>query len=201
MKKILGLVAAAATALGLSLSVQATPIAAGSQFNINGCDHAITASTLDQATGLDFTDCTGVPTPGVPGVITGFNGSGDFTGLFCAGVCGSIQDIPNFAAFVPTPGFYTTTAGVTFDLMTITSIQRFPASGGSLAQLVINGTGLLHYAGFDTTPGVFTLTTQGGIVTTFSASTVTTAVLPEPSTLLLLGVSLLGFALTRRSRS
>lgn len=200
MKKILGLVAAAALAVTMSTGAQATPIAAGSQFNINGCDVAIGAATLDAATGLDFTMCTG-PTPGVAGVVTSYNGSGTFAALGCFGFCGTIEDIPSFVGFVPTLGFYTTVAGVTFDLLTITSIVRTPASGGNLATLIINGTGLIHYNGFDTTPGVFTLTTQGGVVTTFSASTVTQAVLPEPSTLLLLGVSLLGFAVTRRSRS
>lgn len=194
------LLATAAT-LALSASAIAAPITFGSQLNISGFDRAVGGTSLDTATGLDFTDGVG-GTPGTAGTITSYNGTGTFAGLTCNASCGLIQDLLDFASFVPTNNFYTTTAGVTFDLDAITTITRIPSDGSSLPTLIVSGTGQFEYNGFDDTPAIFTLTTQGGTVTTFSASTVAQAVaeIPAPANIALLGFGLLGLGIAARNR-
>jgi hypothetical protein len=195
------LLATAAT-LALSASAIAAPITFGSQLNISGFNQAVGGTSLDTATGLDFTDGGGAPSPGTAGTITSYSGTSTFAGLSCNASCGLIQDLLDFTSFVPTNNFYTTTAGVAFDLDAITNITRIPSDGGSLPTLIVSGTGQFEYDGFDDTPAIFTLTTQGGTVTTFSASTVAQAVaeIPAPANFALLGFGLLGLGMAARNR-
>ena len=153
------LLGAAAVTVALSAQAFAAPITPGSQLNINGFDIGIGSSTIDQATGLDFTSATLAPSPGTAGVLSAVSGTpgGSFAGISCSSNCGSIQDIADFASFAPIAGFYETSAAagdITFDLNSITNITRVAGSSTSLATLIISGTGIFHFAGFDASPGI-----------------------------------------------
>ena len=95
-----------------------------------------------------------------------------------------------------TPGtIFTVTEGgktATLILNTITYSSYSP-TGRSLE---IDGEGVLTQTGYDDTPGTFILTSQnlGQSSVTFSASAASTAVTPEPSSLILLGTGALGAA-------
>ncbi|MFO7690593.1 MAG: VPDSG-CTERM sorting domain-containing protein [Cryobacterium sp.] len=112
-----------------------------------------------------------------------------------------------FPAAGVTPLWTFTKSGITysFDYLVLGSLSR-EGDDVSSSISILNGTGTLYATGFDPTPGSFSLTAQGygalggGESTfSFSASDVATATVPDPgSSMLLLGIGLIGVATARR---
>lgn len=192
-------------------------IIAGSQLNTGGTVSAMgSTGTLDTATGLDFLSGGIDFGQGTAGLLAGATGSGDFNFVNCsvnpAGtppqLCGFISDITSFAPFAPNPQFlFGLPGGISFSLDSPLTVLRAAATPTSLATLILSGQGTLSATGFDNTNGIFTLVTQGGLNTTFSASIVSlggpvppTGV-PEPTSLLLIGVGLAGSVFARRRKA
>lgn len=143
-----------------------------------------TTVTVDQATGINFTS----------GVLN-FQGA-----AIGSGTGGTINSIASFASFT-TGTLFTLSDGLSFTLNAPITVTRTPATATQLATLAFGGTGTFSGDGFDPTPGIFTVTTQGtqAVVNLASGSGIAQPT-PEPASLALLGGSLAALGLIRRRR-
>ena len=165
------------------------------------------------ATLLDFQALAGTKSPGEAGAFVVDSASGSFAGLEAAS--GTVEDFNYVDAvgsgnFPVPPVSFEAAPGVTVDLLSITSVATechnlaFPCDidngvGNLNSSLVINGTILVHQPGFQDTPGLFSFSGgQGASNFSFAAQNSAAASVPEPTSLLLLGLGLTGLVMVGR---
>lgn len=193
----------AGTALSLAAAhpaAAAITIESGSQISIGGFAqlNGPAGGTASQTTSIDFLT-NGVSGPAA-GTLNSYIGTGTFAGQICSSACGMINDITSLTVGSSVTPFFTLSDGVTFALNDITSIDR---SISDILSFTGTGTfgGTLGGVDISATPANFFFSTQGGNLTTFSASALAPAV-PEPATwaLMLLGFGGMGISMRRNRR-
>ena len=187
----------------MATAAQALPVSG--QISLSGYAAAIGSVGMAAATGLDFVaNGSAGLSSGAAGGITSFGaGSGSFSGFACASVsgsCGSIKDLATFSSG-PVSSFLTLVNGsttITFDLNSLTVSSRDFGPANSIS---LSATGVINETGYDATAGTFLLTAQGDSITSFSATTLASANIPEPASLAILGGSLAVIGLVRRKKA
>lgn len=183
-RKLVVAVGALGAAFAFTPTADAAPINFAS-FGIGG------AFSLPAGTHLGNTDAVYIGNGGAIVVTQG--DIGDLSGLINFGGTGTLADIPSLSSFAPITGYLTLGSGVTLDLNSITvHSQAGPAPG----YLNISGMGVLHAPGFDPTEAKVTWTGTTSDNQSFTLALHTSV--PEPLSLALLGLGLLGVFFSRR---
>ena len=181
----------AAALAGCAMVAQAVPITGN--ISIGGSFELIDASgsqtSLSLSTGIDF-----APAGTGSGQFVVTSGTGSFSSIPFFTV-GSITDF-QFSPFSgPINNFWDlSSVGFTFDLMAVTNVAKDLSTGA----ISLTGTGLINstIAGLDPTLGNWSMSgdSSDGIIFGWSS---TTSPVPEPMTLALIGIGLLGVGFAR----
>lgn len=166
-------------------------VTVGGEISISGGFAPADGANLVDATGIDFLEWTGSE------YVSGTSG-GSFTVASVAGdfadyvtpspfILGSINDFSFVSPFAPVTPLWAI-GGFSFDLLDVNVQQQ------SSTTLILSGSGEIYGNGFERTNGNWLLTGNSyGSTFSWSATTV-----PEPMSVLLLGLGLLGFAFGRK---
>lgn len=221
----------AATALASVVAATAPAMAlptipSNSSFQIGGSLSAYTSSTFVNASGFDFgqLNSDGTFTYGTAGGYAELGGTGsafyrDLGGTnqgFVAGTAGTATDIAagtfngigtdgTTSKVVNINNLYSFSKNgltLSFDLGTITDVQRYVSIETSNQTVTVNGFGTVHLTGYEDALATYSLSatrTGTGITTTFSSSVTTAATdVPEPVSLAILGTGLVAMGVARR---
>jgi uncharacterized protein YaiE (UPF0345 family) len=172
---------------GMAASAYAVPITAGSTLSLKGSDSYT-------ATSINFTN---------PADIGARSGSFEAAGIVN---CIGCVTMTSFSAGTATPfQLYTATEGALTTALVVSAdaFDFTPGDAMRLPSLAITGTGMLSLTGFDDTPGMFSITTQGpndDVLVTFSVTSTATGstTVPEPAPLAILGAGMVALWLGRR---